>query len=320
MVTPGDAMDFGPLALLDQSSRDGLRAQATIRDLEAGETLIRERAPGEDAYLLLEGTVRVTASDEPRMLAIISAPALVGELAAITDQRRSANVIADTPCTVLTLPGRELRRLMERRPIFASALRERADLLLADAFLKRRSPLRDLPSHILTSLASHLRSRVLAHDQLVEGNDDDICLVRRGAVELIRDGARTMPGEFMQREPGERYAAVGETWIYELRLADVAHAIVGYQDRLREIAGQLDDRSRVKLRPNCRFITDANLGGVLVHNERERAVLSEPVARLARTLDGQREVWTLVAQSTLGRGPVIEGLAVLVAADLATLA
>src|SRR5207245_2586952 len=115
-------------------------------------------------------------------------------------------------------------------------------------------------------------------------------LVRRGAVELIRDGTRTMPGEFVQRVAGERYSAVGETWIYELRLADVAQAIVGYQDRLRKIAGQLEDRSRVKLRANCTFISDASLGGVLVHNERERAVLSEPVARLARMLDGQRDV------------------------------
>jgi hypothetical protein len=198
-------------------------------------------------------------------------------------------------------------------------MRERADLLLADAFLKRRSPLRDLPSHILTSLAAHLRSRVLAHDQLVDGTDDDIYLVRRGAIERMRDRAQTLPGQFLQREAGERYAAVGETWIYELRLADVAHTIVRYQDRLREIAAQLDDRSRVALRPNCTFISDADLGGVLVHNERDRAVLSEPVAKLARMLDGQREVWTLVAESSLGRGPVIEGLAVLIAADLATL-
>src|SRR5207245_8825741 len=109
MVTMDDALDFGPFALLDTTSRAALRAQATVRELEAGDTLIRERAPGEDAYLLLDGTVRVTASDEPRMLAMISAPALVGELAAVTDQRRSASGIADTPCTVLVLPGPDLR-------------------------------------------------------------------------------------------------------------------------------------------------------------------------------------------------------------------
>jgi len=315
-----DPLSFGPLALLDAPSRDGLRHRAIARKLAAGEMLIRERAAGEDAYLLLDGTLRVTAAYEPRMLAIVSAPALVGEMAAITDQRRSADVIADTPCALLVLPGRELRRLMELQPVFASAMHERADLLLADAFLKRRSPLRDLPSHVLTPLAAHLRSRVLAPDQLIDGTDDDIYLVRRGAI--AREGAaeRTFPGQFLQRAPGERYAAVGETWIYELRLSDVAHTIVRYQERLRETASRLTDSSRVRLRPDCVFIADSDLGGVLVHNERDRAVLSESAADVARLLDGRRYVSSLIAESGLARGPVIEALSVLIAADLATVA
>lgn len=319
MHSPRDPMTFGPLALLDVPSRERIRSRARERHLVPGDTLIRESTGDDDAYLLLDGTLRVTASDEPRMLAVVSAPALVGEMAAITDRRRSATVVADTPCTLLVLPGRDLRSLMDEHPVFAAAMRERADLLRADAFLKRRSPLRDLPSEIVMSLAAQLRPRVLAPGQLIEGNDDDIYLVRRGAIVRLRDGERTATGDFVQRERGERYAAADETWVYELRLADVARAIVKHQERLRAIAERMSERARVKLRPGCSFAPDDDLGGVLVHDERNRALVTDDVARLARSLDGKRTVATLVSESGLARGPLVEGLAILIAADLATL-
>jgi len=319
MRSPHDAMTFGPLALLDEGTRDRIHDRARERRLTPGDVLIRESAPDDDAYLLVDGTLRVTAADEPRMLAIVSAPALVGEIAAVTEQRRSATVVADTPCTVLVLPGGDLRALMHDRPVFATAMRERADLLRADALLKRHSPLRDLPSEIVTSLASHLRPRVLAHDQLIAGNDDDIYLIRRGAIARLSDGTRTAAGEFVQRVSGERYAAVDETWIYELRLADVARAIVTHQERLREIAEGLGDRIRVKLRPGCSFTPDSELGGVLVHDARSRALVTEDVATVAASLDGKHDVATIVRESRLARGPVVEGIAVLIAADLATI-
>lgn len=319
MRSPHDAMTFGPLALLDNASRERIRSRARERRLIPGDTLIRESAGDDDAYLLLDGTLRVTASDEPRMLAVVSAPALVGEMAAITDRRRSATVVADTPCTLLVLPGRYLRSLMDEQPVFAAAMRERTDLLRADAFLKRRSPLRDLPSEVVMSLTAQLRPRVLAPDQLIDGNDDDIYLVRRGAIARLRDGERTAAGDFVQRESGERYAAADETWIYELRLIDVARAILKHQEGLRAIAKRLNDRTRVRLRPSCSFVRDDDLGGVLIHDEKNRALVTEDVARLARSLDGKHDVATLVSGSGLARGPLVEGLAILVAADLATL-
>lgn len=313
-----DPLAFGPLLLLDRGSRERLRAVVRESRVAAGDVLIEERQGGTDAYLVVEGAVRVVARAESRTLALVGAPALVGEMAAVTAQDRTASVVADTPCTVLTLPGETLRALMAEQPLFATAMRERTDLLLADAFLKRHSPLRDLPADIVAVLASRLRARELAADQLIEGRRDDLYLVRRGAVERMRDGARTETGDFVQREPHERYAAVGETSIYELRMSDVAHEIIAHQERLRRIAASLGDRSRVRAAPGCVVLSAAELGGVLVHDAAQhRAIVSQHVGALVPRLNGRRTVDALVTGSGRPRGEVVEGLAMLVAADLA---
>ena len=297
--------------------RERLASVAKTATLEQGAVLIEERQVDQDAYLLLEGSLRVMSRGEDRTLAIVGAPALVGEMAAVQGHQRSATVVADTPCTVLRIPGKELRTLMERQPLFATAMRERADLLSADAFLKRQSPLRDLPAEIVGVLAGRLRPRELAADQLIEGHDDDLYLVRRGAVENLGDGARTAPGDFVQRARGERYAAAGETWIYELRMSDVAGEIIKHQERVRQIAARLGDGSKVKATPGAIAVRVPDLGGSLVHDAANRVVVSENVGAMLDRLDGGHDVATLVRDSRRTRGEIVEGLAMLVAAGLA---
>jgi CRP-like cAMP-binding protein len=312
-----DRLMFGPFLLLEPAARERLESVATTAKLDQGAILIEERQGGEDAYLLLEGCLRVMSRGEDRTLAIVGAPALVGEMAAVQDHQRSATVVADTPCTVLRIPGKELRAVMARQPLFATAMRERADLLLADAFLKRKSPLRDLPAEIVGVLAARLRPRELQPDQLIEGNDDDIYLVRRGAVENLGDGVRAMPGDFVQRQRGERYAAAGETWIYELRMADVAGEIIKHQERVRMIAARLGDSARVKATPGAIAVRVPDLGGSLVHDAANRVVVSENVGAILDRLDGTHDIATLVHDSRRTRGEIVEGLAMLVAAGLA---
>jgi len=312
-----DPLAFGPFLLLEKSEREKLGQACVVLKLKQGDTLIEERSVGDDAYLLVEGSVRIVAQGENRTLALVGAPALVGEMAVVQGQGRSATVLADTPCTVLRLPGQELRRLMDRQPLFASAMRERADLLLADAFLKRKSPLRDLPAEIVSTLATRLRPRELEPDQLIVGNDDDLYLVRRGAIERLGDGQRTGPGDFVQRDRGERYAAAGETWLYELRVADVASEIIRHQENVRAIAARLGDGAKVRIKPNVTAVRDRDLGGTLVHDAVHRAVVSEHIAALLPRLDGKHDITTLVRDSGRTRGEVVEGLSMFIAAGLA---
>ncbi|HKW78333.1 MAG TPA: cyclic nucleotide-binding domain-containing protein [Candidatus Limnocylindria bacterium] len=310
-----ESLAFGPFFLLDQATRDRLRDRSTTLKLAQGDVLIEEKQVGDDAYLLTEGSLRVVG--EERTLAMLAAPALVGEMAAVRHQDRSATVVADTPCTVLRIPGKDLRRLMDDQPLFATAMRERADLLLADAFLKRKSPLRDLPAEIVAALAGRLRPREFSPDQLIEGRDDDLYLIRRGAIERLGDGQRTSAGDFVQRQRDERYAAAGETWIYELRMSDVASEIIAHQEKVRGIAAQLGDRAKVRAAKGAVAVPDAGLGGALVREGTRRVVVSEAVGALVPLLDGKHEVAALVGSSKRTRGEVVEGLAMLVAAGLA---
>lgn len=312
-----DPLAFGPFLLLEKSEREKLGQACVVLTLKQGDTLIEERSVGDDAYLLVDGSVRIVAQGENRTLALVGAPALVGEMAVVQGQGRSATVLADTPCTVLRLPGQELRRLMDQQPLFASAMRERADLLLADAFLKRKSPLRDLPAEIVSTLATRLRPRELEPDQLIVGNDDDLYLVRRGAIERLGDGQRTGPGDFVQRDRGERYAAAGETWLYELRVADVASEIIRHQENVRAIAARIGDGAKVRIKPNVTAVRDRDLGGTLVHDAVHRAVVSEHIAALLPRLDGKHDITTLVRDSGRTRGEVVEGLSMFIAAGLA---
>src|SRR5712692_308608 len=312
-----DPLAFGPFLLLEKSEREKLGQACVVLTLKQGDTLIEERSVGDDAYLLVDGSVRIVAQGENRTLALVGAPALVGEMAVVQGQGRSATVLADTPCTVLRLPGKELRRLMDQQPLFSSAMRERADLLLADAFLKRKSPLRDLPAEIVSTLATRLRPRELEPDQLIVGNDDDLYLVRRGAIERLGDGQRTGPGDFVQRDRGERYAAAGETWLYELRVADVASEIIRHQENMRAIAARIGDGAKVRIKPNVTAVRDQDLGGALVHDAIHRAVVSEHIAALLPRLDGKHDITTLVRDSGRTRGEVVEGLSMFIAAGLA---
>lgn len=319
MSVPSD-LRYGPFLLLQHGERERLAASARAMKLKEGDVLIEEREAGDDAYLLLEGSVRVMSRSDGRTLAIIGAPALVGEMAAVNNEQRTATVFADTPCTVLRIPGAELRDLMKEQPLFATAMRERADLLLADAFLKRKSPVRDLPAEIVGVLAARLRPRELGADQLIQGNPDDLYLVRRGAIEDLGDGSRAVVGDFVQRKEGERYAAVGETWIYELRMSDVATEIIRHQERVRAIASGMTDRSKVKAVADVIAVRDWDLGGAVVHDRAHRAVVSEHIAALLERLDGKHDIATLVYDSKRTRGEIVEGLSMLVVAGLAEVA
>lgn len=81
------------------------------RDVAAGELIIRDGAVGHDFYVVLEGTARVTKGGEA--LTTIGPGGHFGELALIDDVRRSADVEALTPMTVLTIERADLLSMLD---------------------------------------------------------------------------------------------------------------------------------------------------------------------------------------------------------------
>ena len=54
-----DPLAFGPFLLLEKSEREKLGQACVVLKLKQGDTLIEERSVGDDAYLLVDGSVRI---------------------------------------------------------------------------------------------------------------------------------------------------------------------------------------------------------------------------------------------------------------------
>jgi CRP-like cAMP-binding protein len=130
-----DAFDLA-FAALEPSERLALRELAVPRRYERGEILFHRGDDSAAAHALLEGLVKVSAltTDGREVLFGIAGPgALVGEIAAVVGQRRSASARALLPVRSLALPGNALREAIRSSPALASVLLESAAERLAAA-------------------------------------------------------------------------------------------------------------------------------------------------------------------------------------------
>ncbi|MDO8562731.1 MAG: cyclic nucleotide-binding domain-containing protein, partial [Candidatus Limnocylindria bacterium] len=189
MSTP---LDFGPFLLLGVAARERLVAASARVRLDASAEILREGDAPDDAYAIVRGRVRVTAGTPERALAVLAAPALVGEMAVVTGEPRSASVHAAAAVEALRIPATALAEAIREEPAFADELRAFAALRLSTNFLRRSSPFADLPSAAIDELAATLRSvRYAPGDRLVRQGErgDDAFLIRSGEVEVLREDA-----------------------------------------------------------------------------------------------------------------------------------
>ncbi len=95
-------------------------------ELAHGDALCREGERGEAMFWLVRGAVRVSHRDfkgQPRDLAVLAAPALVGHMALVDGSNRSASCIADGPAVALALDRAGFQRLTGEDTPRGAALR-----------------------------------------------------------------------------------------------------------------------------------------------------------------------------------------------------
>jgi hypothetical protein len=83
-------------------------AKPTIRTFPAGVALARQGQPGTDAYLILDGVIRVERDGE--RLAEYGPGALLGERAHLEDGTRTATLVTVTSCRVAAVDAGQLER------------------------------------------------------------------------------------------------------------------------------------------------------------------------------------------------------------------
>lgn len=115
-LTP--ALAAHPLfAGLPELARAAFLRECAAVELGAGEALMHQHEEGHSGFILLDGRLRVEVlgserSDRREVLGRLEPGALVGEMGAISGELRSASVYAETPCTLLEIPGRALHALL----------------------------------------------------------------------------------------------------------------------------------------------------------------------------------------------------------------
>ena len=90
---------------------------------DAGDALMREGDPGDGLLVLLSGSRTPRCVNTPtRPSAWFTTGDVVGEMALVTREPRTADVIADTPVTALRLPVPGFDWLALRHPVLAKVL------------------------------------------------------------------------------------------------------------------------------------------------------------------------------------------------------
>ena len=105
-------------ALFESLSAEQLERVAAIAaplEVPEGEDVFREGSTGDEMYVVLSGTIRISkeipgAGDEA--LSLLGPGSTFGEMAAIDDAPRSADAVAHTACSLLAIRREDLDRVM----------------------------------------------------------------------------------------------------------------------------------------------------------------------------------------------------------------
>jgi CRP/FNR family transcriptional regulator, cyclic AMP receptor protein len=123
-VTQDDRIErLEDVALLSGCSRKQLRAIARLSEVvevPAGSVLARRGDPGDEFFMILDGSAHVEVS--PRKRSTLGPGTYFGEMSLLDGGPRSATVIADTPLRVLVIKRRDFSTLLREAPDLTESL------------------------------------------------------------------------------------------------------------------------------------------------------------------------------------------------------
>lgn len=130
---------------LKPEERAAIVSRARTTTFKPGEMVFAMGSPGDNMMAVLSGTVRISVlapDGRELMLAILQPGEVFGELSVLDGKDRSADAVADGPCTLAILSRRDVLSFLEHNPAvwpkLVTVLCERlrgADQLLADVAL-----------------------------------------------------------------------------------------------------------------------------------------------------------------------------------------
>jgi CRP-like cAMP-binding protein len=127
MALDDDMNNLRSIPLFQNFEADALRLfafGAETRLLRAGDALFRRGEPSDGGYILMSGSIAVSAEDDGGPAEMIVHPiALIGEIALMASTTRPVTAIAREPTTVLRAPRALFHRILEEYPQTAARVR-----------------------------------------------------------------------------------------------------------------------------------------------------------------------------------------------------
>jgi CRP-like cAMP-binding protein len=121
-----DALRAVPLfADLDERSLQAVAILARERTHKAGEVLMLEGEPGEEFFVIVDGTIRIERGE--RAIRSMTAGGFLGEIALFERRARTATATAVSDVTVLVLHKHEFDRLLDTLPAVSRRVRAAMD-------------------------------------------------------------------------------------------------------------------------------------------------------------------------------------------------
>jgi CRP/FNR family transcriptional regulator, cyclic AMP receptor protein len=99
---------------LDERSLQAVAVLAREQARRAGDVLMLEGEPGDEFYVIVDGTVRIEHGD--RTVRSMTPGGFLGEIALVERRPRTATATAETDVTLLVLQQHEFARLLETMP------------------------------------------------------------------------------------------------------------------------------------------------------------------------------------------------------------
>ena len=97
-----------------------------VTNLSDSQPLCRQGDPGDELWILVQGSIRVhrdEADGTSRDLVVMEAPAMVGHMALVDDQPRSAHCSASGDTTLLTMTRSIYQKILQENSARGTALR-----------------------------------------------------------------------------------------------------------------------------------------------------------------------------------------------------
>lgn len=93
------------------------RHETDLQTLAAGQVLFKEGEQGDLMYVLISGTAEISVHN--RLVETAEAGAIMGEMAMIDDEVRSATVVAKSECKLMQIERKRFNFLIQQTPNFA---------------------------------------------------------------------------------------------------------------------------------------------------------------------------------------------------------